>query len=67
MEKGEVIGLEKGLEKGEVIGLEKGREEGKTALINSKKITARKLKAIGLTVNEIMDATGLSEEEINSL
>ena len=57
---GRVEGIIVGLEKGEVIGLEKGREEGKTALINSKKITARKLKAIGLTVNEIMEATGLS-------
>ena len=64
LEKGEAIGLQKGeaigLQKGEAIGLEKGRTEGVSA-------TARSLKALGVPTATIMQATGLSSEEIERL
>ena len=41
-------------------GLAEGRAEGI-------KLTARNLKAMGLSVGEIKEATGLSEDEINGL
>lgn len=61
---GEVIGFKKGeavgLEKGEAIGLEKGRAEGILT-------TARSLKALGVPVVTIVQATGLTAEEIEKL
>jgi predicted transposase/invertase (TIGR01784 family) len=61
LEKGEVIGLEKGLEegleKGEVIGLEKGQK------LNSYQ-TIKKLEAKGKSLPEISDLLDLSIEEI---
>ena len=51
---------EQGLKK----GLEKGRAEGRAEGI---KETAKKMKEMGLSVELIMTATGLSEEEIENL
>jgi predicted transposase/invertase (TIGR01784 family) len=59
-EEGIAIGEEKGREEGIAIGEEKGREEGKRE-------TAIKLLSMGLHVDQIATATGLSEEEIESL
>ena len=56
MKKGMEKGMEKGLEKGIAQGLEKGKIE-----------TARNFKRLGVSTEIIMQATGLSEEEIQQL
>ncbi len=56
LERGMKKGMEKGLEKGIAQGLEKGKIE-----------TARNLKQLGVSTEIIMQATGLSEEEIQQL
>lgn len=53
-------GREEGLEKGIEEGREVGREEGRMEM-------ARKLKALGVDVTVIMEASGLSEEQIADL
>ncbi|MCQ2208366.1 MAG: hypothetical protein MJZ02_09135, partial [Paludibacteraceae bacterium] len=64
LEKGEAIGLEKGeaigLEKGEAIGLEKGVQLTKIK-------NARNLKNLGIAIDIIAKATGLSSDEIKKL
>ena len=57
---GEAIGLEKGREEGEAIGMEKGKKLEKLE-------TARNLKSLGVPIETIATATGLSTDEINSL
>ena len=57
---GEIIGIEKGRAEGEKIGIEKG--EKKASLEN-----ARKMKLKGFSVDDIVDITGLSSEEIEKL
>ena len=52
--------LAKGLAEGESKGRTEGLEEGKRE-------TAKNLKAIGLSVEQIIFATGLSQEEIQHL
>ena len=60
----EAAGYDKGLECGLKQGIEQGIEQG----IASNKIeTAKKLKANGVDINIIHDATGLSIDEINNL
>ena len=49
---------------GRLEGIAEGRAEGRAEGI---KLTARNLKAMGLSVGEIKEATGLSEDEINGL
>ena len=64
----EMIGLEKGLEKGReegreegmAVGVEKGREEGKLE-------AAAEFKQLGVSVEIISQATGLSVEAIEKL
>ena len=59
-EEGRAEGIEEGLNK----GLLKGREEGqKEANLNN----ARNLKKLGVAVDIISQATGLSKEEVESL
>ena len=53
-------GLEQGREQGREQGLEQGREQGKQEV-------AKNLKAMGLSSDNIMKATGLSIEEIEKL
>ena len=65
MEESRKEGLEEGLKKGLKRGLKKGREQGREegraeANIN----TARRLKQLGVPIETIKAATGLSEEEI---
>ncbi|MBQ8441753.1 MAG: PD-(D/E)XK nuclease family transposase, partial [Bacteroides sp.] len=59
-EKGLAKGLAEGLEKGLAEGLERGLEKGLA-------ISAQNLKALGVSTDIIMKATGLSLEEINNL
>lgn len=56
----ELKGLKKGLSQGRKEGREEGRKEG---LLN----VAKSLKTMGMTVKQIMKATGLTEEEILKL
>ena len=56
LEEGEAIGLEKG----EAIGLEKGRLEARLE-------TAKNLKSMGLSIKDIMAATGLTEGQVKQL
>ena len=56
LERGMKKGMEKGLEKGIAQGLEKGKIE-----------TARNLKQLGVSIDVIVQATGLSEEEVQQL
>lgn len=57
-------GIEEGLAQGIKEGLAKGREEGH---IEQNKATTRKLKSLGVSVETIAEATGMSAEEINNL
>ena len=60
-EKGEAFGRKKGRAE----GLEEGRAEGEAIGMKKKAIeTAKKLKAMKLTISQIAQATGLTEEEI---
>ena len=61
MEKGMEKGLAKGREEGLVKGREEGREEGKAA---EKRAIALNLKGLGLSIAQIKQATGLTDEEI---
>lgn len=60
IEKGIEQGLEKGLEKGMEQGLEKGMEKGKLEV-------AENLLKLGLGMDTILKATGLTEEEVRNL
>lgn len=62
--KGREEGREEGRKEGRKEGREEGREEGK---LEEKKATAKKLKAMGLSIGQIMQATDLTENDINSL
>ncbi|MDR2630756.1 MAG: hypothetical protein LBC60_07520, partial [Spirochaetaceae bacterium] len=54
-----------GLEKGEQIGLKKGRAEGeRLGAEKALRETARRLKAMGLSPDQIAAATGLSPGEV---
>jgi len=57
-------GREEGLKEGIAEGMEKGREEGRE---EEKLENARKFKALGVSTEIIMQATGLSSEEIEGL
>lgn len=66
--KGLQEGREKGLQEGREKGLQEGRAEGKAEGKAEEKIAiARNLKALGLSVTQIAQATGLTEEEISKL
>ena len=64
LERGIKKGMEKGLEKGLQEGMVQGRKEGKT---EGKIETARNLKQLGVSIDVIAQATGLSEEKIQQL
>ena len=57
-------GLARGMEQGLAKGLAKGRAEGRAAGIS---FIAKNMKSLGFPVSEISKATGLTEEDINSL
>ncbi|SDH84185.1 conserved hypothetical protein (putative transposase or invertase) [Desulfosporosinus hippei DSM 8344] len=60
MEKGIEKGIEKGMEKGIEKGIEKGMEKGKLEV-------AENLLRLGMGIDMIIKATGLSEEEIRKI
>jgi len=62
--KGELKGRLEGKLEGEQIGLEKGKREG---MLEGKLETARNLLNIGVPVEQIMQATGLTEADIHEL
>ena len=51
---------DEGLAEGEAIGIEKGKVEGKVE-------TARNLKLIGVAIDSIVQATGLTKEVVEGL
>ena len=64
MREGMEKGMKKGLEKGRAEGIEKGRAEGEKA----KSIAiAKKMKAMGLDDDTIMQATGLTASDMSAL
>ena len=63
-EEGLVAGRAEGLSKGRAEGLTKGRTEGRTEAL---KDTARKLKSMGIPLDQIIEASGLSAGVIESL
>ncbi|MDE5877197.1 MAG: Rpn family recombination-promoting nuclease/putative transposase [Muribaculaceae bacterium] len=60
IEEGREIGREEGREIGREIGLEEGRQQEKLEM-------ARKLKALGVAIKDIISASGLSETVVLSL
>jgi predicted transposase/invertase (TIGR01784 family) len=56
-------GMEQGMKKGEKIGLKKGLKEGRERIIQM----ARQLKSLGVSIDNIKQSSGLSEDEIRSL
>ena len=70
--KGVAEGMAQGLEKGMAQGMEKGmaqgKAEGKVEGEREKALAiARNLKTFGLSISQIAEATGLNQEEINTL
>ena len=57
-------GIEKGIEKGMKQGMEKGIEKG---IEKATLTTAKNLKTLGLSMDVIIQATGLNEDAINQL
>ena len=67
-EEGHEEGREEGRVEGEAIGLEKGRKEGLVeGREEEKRSIARNLKSMGLSVQQIRQASGLTLEEIEQL
>ena len=64
MEMGLQQGLQQGLQKGLQKGLQQGLQQGKEQTIRE---LAKKMKAKNMPVEEIMEFTGLTEEEVNAL
>ena len=61
-------GKEEGMEKGRAEGKEEGRAEGRAEGMSQRSLEiARNLLSLGLPVNQITQATGLTEEEIELL
>jgi len=60
----EQFAIETGMEKGMKQGLEKGVQQG---IEKATREIAKKMKARNRPISEIVEDTGLSEEEINAL
>lgn len=67
LEEGLKKGLEEGLKKGLKEGLAKGREEGLQKAREQMMVSARNLKSLGVAKEIIVQATGLSPDEIERL
>ncbi|MCI6764478.1 MAG: hypothetical protein MR592_00865, partial [Prevotella sp.] len=70
--KGKEEGFAKGREEGIAKGREEGRAEGRAEGIDEgkkkeKMAIAKNLSSLGIPTSQIMQATGLTEEEINEL
>ena len=57
-------GMEKGRKEGIEEGMEKGREEGREEALLQ---TAKKLLELGVSLVDVVNATGLSEEQLTSV
>ena len=66
-EEGREEGEQIGIAKGEQIGIAKGREEERQKNLEEKKNMARKVLAKGMSVQDVSELTGLSEDEIRLL
>lgn len=65
IETGRAEGREEGWEEGRAEGLAKGRAEGRAEGVTEGKLAvAKNLKGLGLSIDQIMAATGLSAQEI---
>jgi predicted transposase/invertase (TIGR01784 family) len=60
----ETKGKIKGRQEGEQIGIQKGRKEGRH---EEKREMAKRLKSKGMPISEVVEITGLSEEEVRKL
>jgi predicted transposase/invertase (TIGR01784 family) len=60
-------GLAEGRVEGRTEGLAEGRAEGLAEGLNGLRKTAKKLKSMGLSAEQIADATGLALEEVKKL
>jgi flagellar biosynthesis/type III secretory pathway protein FliH len=75
IEKGRKEGIEEGLKKGHMKGLDEGMEKGRkqerakadAEMLAARKETARTLKTSGVPLPVIIQAVGLTEDEINAL
>lgn len=64
LERGMQKGLEQGMQKGIQQGIQQGQQQGeRTAKIE----TARNALAMGLTIDQIVQITGLNKEELESM
>ena len=63
-EEAEKRGLEKGLARGRAEGLVEGRAEGRT---EAQEEMARKLKALGVDIDTIIEATGMDRDAVVNL
>jgi len=61
---GEEKGLAKGREEGRMEGRKEGRMEGRMEGVLD---TARKLLMMGISASQVMKATGLSQDQIDTL
>ena len=66
-EKGFKIGFKQGFEKGFKKGLEQGREEERAAAYQERLQTTRNLKQLGISNEQIVQATGLPMGTITDL
>ena len=57
------LAFEDGVKKGLMRGREEGREEGREALLN----TAKNLLIMDLSIEDVVKATGLSEEQVREI
>ena len=68
MAQGMEKGMAEGMEKGMAEGMAQGKAEGKVEGEREKALAiARNLKTFGLSISQIAEATGLNQEEINTL
>ena len=68
LERGIQQGLEQGIQRGLEQGIQRGKQEGFKEGLHQKAVeTAKKLLTIGLSMEDIAKATGLSREEVGGL
>jgi flagellar biosynthesis/type III secretory pathway protein FliH len=68
IQKGREEGIQKGIQKGREEGIQKGREEGREEGEREKSIQiAKNLKKMGMKMDLIVKATGLSKTDIEKL
>ena len=62
------IAIEEGLQKGLQKGLKEGRKEGvRQGVKQEKHLIAKKLLDMGISMEKVIEATGLSEKQISKL